>query len=251
MGFPDGVNDNRNYLRFGQAARSTKPLDLFEGNGLAHYGNWVFWEYLSERFGNKIVRRTIERTGTGGGLPDNYSTQALRKVLRSKGGLTRLYGAFAAGNTQPGRTYDEGGAFPGVDPVKTVAVSRKARRATFGTRVNHLAAKTLKLKPTSLKSKKWRLKIKVDGPRKAASPAVALLVLRDNGTLQRRTIELSRSGDGTRNVGFDSRKVRWVSVTLANVSTRYQCDTGSGYACEGRPRDQRERFEVSVKAVRR
>ncbi|WP_323791332.1 MXAN_6640 family putative metalloprotease [Nocardioides sp.] len=249
--FADSVNDNRNYLRFGQAARATKPLDLFEGNGLAHYGNWVFWEFLSERFGNKIVRRTIERTGTGGGLPDDYSTQALRKILKNKGGLPRQYAAFAAANTQPGRSYDEGGAFPGVDPVKTVAVSSSSRRTTFGTRVNHLAAKTLKVKARSLKSKKWRLRIKVDGPKKSASPAVALLVLRANGTLQRRTIDLSASGNGKRTIGFDSRKVRWASVTLANVSTRYQCDAGSGYACEGRPRDQRERFEVTAKAVRR
>ncbi len=249
--FADSVNDNRNYLRFGQASRATQPLDLFEGSGLAHYGNWVFWEYLSERFGNKIVRRTIERTGTGGGLPDDYSTQALRKVLKSRGGLPKVYAAFAAANTQPGRSYDEGGAFPGVDPVKTTTVSRNARRTTFGTRVKHLTAKTLKVKARSLASKKWRLRIAVDGPRRATSPAVSLLVLRDNGTLRRRTINLDKSGDGTRKVGFDSRKVRWVSVTLANASTRYQCDSDSGYACEGRPRDQRERFEVTAKAVRR
>ncbi len=46
--FADDVNDNRAYLKYGQAARSTTSLDLFDGGGLAHYGNWVFWEFLSE-----------------------------------------------------------------------------------------------------------------------------------------------------------------------------------------------------------
>ena len=249
--FADDVNDNRSYLKYGQAARATTPLDLFDGGGFAHYGNWVFWEFLTEKYGNTLVRNVIQRTGTGGGLPDEYSTQALKKVLKSKGGLPRVYAAFAAANTQPRRSYAEGSAFPGVAPVDTFSLGARSPRADFSTRLNHLTAKTVTFEPSKLKSKKWRLRVKVDAPRRAASPAVALLVLRSNGTLQRRTIKLDKSGSGRKKVIFSSRKVRSVSVTMANASTRYRCDNGTGFACEGRSRDQRQPFALSVKALRR
>ncbi len=249
--FADDVNDNRAYLKYGQAARAATPLDLFDGGGLAHYGNWVFWEFLSQQYGNDIVRNVISRTGTGGGLPDDYSTQALKKVLRSKGGLARQYAAFAAANTQPRRSYAEGAAFPGVSPVQVVGLDASGPRADFSTRLNHLTAKTVTFEPDSLTSRKWRLTLRVDAPRRVASPAVALLVLRTNGTLQRRALSLDKGGAGRTKIVFSSRKVRAVSVTLASASTRYRCHSGSGFACEGRPLDQRQRFSVSARASRR
>ncbi|CAN5257167.1 hypothetical protein BH09ACT12_BH09ACT12_22210 [soil metagenome] len=248
--FADDVNDNRNYLKYGQAGRSKKSLDLFDPSGLAHYGNWVFWEFLSERYGNAIVRKVIERTGTGGGLPDDYSTQALRKVLKRKGGLPKVYAAFAAANTHPKGSYEEGAHFPGIAPVKKAALRSADPRVTFATKVNHLAAKTVKFKPAKLKAKKWQLKVKVRAPGSATAPAASVLVVRDNGTLQRRPITLDKRGKGSRTLAFSSRKVRAVTVTVANASTRYSCNTGSGFACEGRPLDQREAFKVTAEAVR-
>jgi hypothetical protein len=248
--FADGVNDNRSYLKFGQASRSTKPLDLFDSSGLAHYGNWVFWEYLSERYGNTIVRQTIQRAGTGGGLPDDYSIQALKKVLKKEGGLPSRYAAFAAANTAPAKSYDEGSAFPGVSPIKVAKFRSKKRSASVTTKINHLAAKTVDFKPKKLTSKKWKLRITVDAPRAATSPAVALTIKRSNGKLLRRTVSLDKSGSGTKEVAFSSRKVRSVSVTLANASTRYNCNSRTGFACEGRPLDQGQRFTVDAKARR-
>ena len=249
--FADDVNDNRAYLKYGQAARSTTSLDLFDGGGLAHYGNWVFWEFLSERYGNKIVRTVTKRTGTGGGLPDEYSTQALKKVLKSKGGFPSVYAAFAAANTQPKRSYEEGAAFPGVAPVAVNRLTAGSPHADFDTRLNHLTAKTVLFQPGSLKSKKWRLKLTIDAPKRSSSPAVSLLILRKNGQVQRRSVSLDKSGAGSQKVIFSSRKVRSVGVTLASASTRYRCDSGSGFACEGRPLDQRRGFTVSAKATRR
>ncbi|MGA8845274.1 MAG: MXAN_6640 family putative metalloprotease [Nocardioides sp.] len=249
--FADDVNDNRTYLKYGQGARATTPLDLFDGGGFAHYGNWVFWEFLSARYGNGIVRSVLQRTGTGGDLPDEYSTQALKKVLTAKGGLPRVYAAFAAANTQPRRSYVEGAAFPGVSAVRKFELGSQSSRADFSTRLNHLTAKTVTFAPSRLRSKKWRLTLRVDAPRQAAAPAVALLVLRSNGTLQRRTVELDPSGAGSKKVPFSSGKVRSVSVTMASASTRYRCDSGSGFACEGRPRDNRQPFAVSASASRR
>jgi hypothetical protein len=248
--FADDVNDNRSYLRFGQAARSTKSLDVFEGTGLAHYGNWVFWEFLSQSFGTAIVRDVIEHTGTGQGLPDSFSTEGTRQVLADRGGLPRLYAAFAAANTVPARSYEEGSAFPGVRPVESTTLRAASPRTTLTTRINHLAAKTVEVRPGSLRARTWRLAIAVDGPRRSSSPAVAVLVRRADGTLQRRTIALDRSGDGSRSVAFSSRTVRSVGITLANASTRYACEAGSAFACAGRPLDQRQQFSVTARAVR-
>jgi hypothetical protein len=59
-------------------------------------------------------------------------------------------------------------------------------------------------------------------------------------------------GVGRERVRFASRQVRRVTVTLANGSTRYRCGRGGpSFACEGRPRDQRLRFDVAVRVVRR
>ena len=55
--FADGVNDNRQYLAFGQVGEPDTSLDLFERGGFAHYGNWPFWEHLADRYGDGIVRR--------------------------------------------------------------------------------------------------------------------------------------------------------------------------------------------------
>ena len=51
----DDVNDNRRYLDSGQLAFPGRPLDIFEDFGSAQYGNWVFFEYLSHRFGDTVV----------------------------------------------------------------------------------------------------------------------------------------------------------------------------------------------------
>ena len=59
--FADGVNDNRQYLAFGQVAAPDTSLDLFERGGFAHYGNWPFWEHLSEG--------TAMRSSAGPGPP--------------------------------------------------------------------------------------------------------------------------------------------------------------------------------------
>ncbi len=69
--------------------------------------------------------------------------------------------------------------------------------------------------------------------------------------MQRRSVPLDKSGAGSKKVIFSSRKVRSVGVTLASASTRYRCDSGSGFACEGRPLDQRRGFAVSATATRR
>ncbi len=249
--FADSINDNRTYLRYGQVAKPQTSLDLFESSGYAHYGNWAFWEYLSSRFGNGVVRQVIQRTGTGDGLPDDYSVEALSHVLRGKGGLSAVFAAYAAGNTDPRTTYEEGAAFPAADPVAKAMLRAADRRFGFSTRINHLASKTVKLKPdATVAGRRWRLRLTVNAPDSVTSPAAYLIVKRRNGTRLRRAIGLNDKGYGAIDVGFGSRTISAVTLTLANVSTRYRCRRGTSYACAGAPRDQRQPFAVGAHAFR-
>ncbi len=61
--FADDVNDNRQYLPYGQVGNPSRPLDTFNRQGFNQYGNWTFFEYLSNRFGTGIVRQIWSRAG--------------------------------------------------------------------------------------------------------------------------------------------------------------------------------------------
>lgn len=50
---------------------------------------------------------------------------------------------------------------------------------------------------------------------------------------------------------FSSKKVAAVSVTLVNASTRYRCGKRTVLACQGLPKDDKERFSVVGKVVKR
>jgi hypothetical protein len=115
--FADGVNDNRQYLAFGQVGEPATSLDLFERGGFAHYGNWPFWEHLSERYGHGIVRRTWN-TARG----STYSTRAVEKVLKSRGGFAKRFAAYSAANLTPGRGYPEGDHWPAPEPEAWLVV---------------------------------------------------------------------------------------------------------------------------------
>ena len=105
----DDANDNRQYLPYGQAKDPSQPLDSAGGGALNQYGNWAFFEFLSQRFGRDVVRQIWNRMAADKKSPDDYSTRAVVKVLKKKGGFAKVYAEFAAGNTIPGRTYPEGG----------------------------------------------------------------------------------------------------------------------------------------------
>ncbi len=244
--YADDVNDNRTYLRYGQLARPGTSLDLFEPSGFAQYGNWTFWEFLSERYGRAVVRRVIQRTGTGGGLPDDYSAQALRKMLKRKGGLPAAFAEYAAGNTRPARTYPEGSAFPSA-PVTGRRLSKAAPRIQVGARLDHLSSRTVKIRPdAALRGRRLWVQLKVDAPDAHTAPAAYLVVRRTDGSLRRRPVPLDENGDGAARAPFSARKTTSVTLTLANASTRYRCDRDTGLSCRGEARDERQPFMLQA-----
>lgn len=248
--FADGSNDNRRYLKYGSVRRPGQPIDLFSNTRYAQYGNWAFWEFLSERFGPGIVRDVWDLVDARGGAPDDYSVEALRAVLASRGGLPDVLAAFEAASLDPGDHYDEGGHWPRARVSRTLRLGPDDRSSRT-LQVDHLAADNLQIVPgADAAARGTRLVVTVDGPDRAASPAVSLEIRRSSGRVERRTVELDRRGRGRAVVAFGARRTDGVVVTAVNASTRYRCYRDTSFACSGKPLDQGRGFRITA-AVRR
>ena len=75
---------------------------------------------------------------------------------------------------------------------------------------------------SSLASKKWRLKVKIDGPGSYRMPAAYVLVVKRKGT-DKHFVRLNRKGNGQVIVPFGRKQVKSVYVSLVNASTRFKC----------------------------
>ena len=245
------VNDNRQYLPLSQIYRPYLPLDFFSRTGGYQYGNWVFWEYLSTKYGIDIVKKAWDQAGSLRKDGDKYSVTALEKVLKRKGGLTKVYATYAAGNLTPAVNFPEGAeyAFPRLSGGKKLSKGKRSKR--FAKKIDHLASASYVYLPgKGLDGRKWKLSLSVNGPVKRTSPAAVVVVHLGDGSRQVKRVKLNRGGDGRIKVSFDNRKVSAVSVTLVNGSTRYQCGKGTAVACSGRPLDDNARFAVQGRVVK-
>ncbi|MCW2850446.1 MAG: hypothetical protein JWM84_110 [Nocardioides sp.] len=249
--FADSANDNRRYLPYGQVAQPQVPLDLSQPNSSAQYGNWAFWEYLSRRYGRSVVKKVWERAGAYRGAGRRDSTPALKAVLRSRGGFAKVFGSYASANAIAGRSYPEGKVWPAARVTGTFALGRATRTARLSTRVDHMAAKHVVLRPdSSLKGRKWRLRVKVTAPRRAVGGRVYLIVKTTRGTWVKRPVALNRKGRGVTSFTFSRRTVRSAVLTLVNTSTRFRCRQNQPYTCSGTPRADNRLFTVKA-TVRR
>jgi hypothetical protein len=247
----DAVDDNRAYLSAGQLRRPRTPLDLFSSGGTNQYGNWIWWEHLSQRLGRSVVRQVWNRAGAFAGAPNQYSVQALGARLRSSGGLTAAYTRFASDNLAPGSSYAEGSGYPS-PRVPSRSIGRDTRQGEWSPRLAHLTSTSLRLTPgADLRTRRWRLRLVVDAPARRTGPGARVLVTRTDGDVERRRVRLDGSGDGRLVVPFGRTSVRSVAVTVANASTRYRCNRGTSYACAGQSRDDGRRYAVRYTLRRR
>lgn len=217
---------------------------------MGYYGNWIWFEYLTTTHGPRIVRRVWDRVGAAGGMPNEYSVEALRRVLSSSGGFRNVYARFVGANTHPASAYPEGAAYTRPAPARSTVLGAGNPGWSGAFRINHLASRTLRVTPAAAVGSA-RLQVRVDGPPRRTAPAVAVTVLRLDGSVDRRLVRLGRRGNGSIRTAF-GRSVRDVSVSVVNASTRYRwCNQSDGtFACYGFPRDQRERFALTVRVRR-
>jgi hypothetical protein len=250
----DEVNDNRQYLPAGQVFDPTTPLDFFNSTGSEQYGNWPFFEFLSKNYGNGVVKAIWNKAAAFRGAPDLYSTKAITAVLKPKGGFVKNYSRFASANLLPGKFYPEGASWPST-PLKDVYTLTKAQRRTgkHGTQLLHMTSASWRVKSSSsLRSSKWHLKVKIDGPAAYRMPAGYVLVAKRKG-FDKIFVKLNAKGNGQVVVPFGRKKVKAVYVSLVNASTRFKCGKKYQFSCQGLPIDdgrsfkgQRYKFSASV-----
>lgn len=246
----DAVNDNVQYLRTSPIAQPRIPID--RGQGLRVYGSWIFIRYLSElepqsQAGLPTIVRDVWERAAG----TSYSIRAIEAVLRDRGrSLRKTVARFADANRHPKQSYDEGRRYPKAKTVDTatVAAGRSRRRALT---LDHLASGSYRFKPgAGTRAKAWRLRVAVDLPSGRASTAAVVTTRTKSQGLKTRLVKVGKGGNGSLRVPFSSRKVTWVDVTLVNASTRYRCDRGTSYSCQGKPQDDRLDLRVRVRATR-
>lgn len=250
--FANRANDNRRFLRHGSVRQPHISLDRSDNVGMSDYGNWAFWEHLTARHGDAIVRQIWRLAGARDGK-DLHSVEALEWALERRGGLKRALRQYASANLDPARSYPEGTHWPRARIDRKRTLSSEQPRASAGYRIDHLAARHVRLAPDrTLRGDRWRLRVQVDGPDWRSAPAAVVLVRLRDGTVNRRRVALDRRGDGElRGIWFDASTVRDVVVTLVNASTRYRCGRSRHFACGGAPRDDRRPYRVVAHAVRR
>ena len=250
--FATDVDDNRQYLPASQIYAPQIPLDAFSQSNGFQYGNWVYWEYLSTRYGTRIVNKAWKQAGSLRSDGGKYSLQAIDRALKGKGGFHKNYAKYLAGNLTPAANFPEGAEYPGGRIFGSKMLSKGKRSKRFGTKLDHLSSKSYAFGPgKGLSGKKWKLSVRITGPARATSPSAVVVVHLLNGKRQVKLVKLNRRGDGSKTVTFDNRRVGAVAVSLVNGSTRYTCNRDTVLACGGKPLDDNARFAVKAKVTKR
>ncbi|WP_432476648.1 MXAN_6640 family putative metalloprotease [Nocardioides sp. GXQ0305] len=247
----DSVDDNRQYLLAGQLGSPRVALDRFDtfgGDGYGHYGNWIWFRYLTERWPQELgtlPRFVLEAwRGASGrrGAANLYSTQAINAALNDREtNFTEAFGDFAAVNRDPALNYEEGGAYEADPPfpipaarIRTHPISATSEPVGDAVTVDHLASGTVGFVPVELAEPGWTLTVSATLP-PATAQSVRLLVHQADGTVT--TAELQPTGEEvSATVPFSTDDVSDVELVVVNANRQMTCWKNRPYACSGIPR---------------
>ncbi len=245
------VDDNIFYLRsFSPLKRPASPLDR-AGFGDSEYGSWIFWRFLEEKvYGGdpNVIRRVWQRAAWAFG-PDEYSIQAVAKVLRANG--RRLTDEFLRfGEVNRRRAYLDGSRYPRTPTHRSFRLGSSKRNTGWqARRLNHLTTQYIAFRPRRRGvSRRALLRVNV---RVKHGGRASLIVYRTNGTVSVRRFRIDARGSGSRRVAFGRGKVRRVDLVLSNGSARMR-DCFSDlffppfYSCSGVPRDDRRTYRFQA-----
>jgi hypothetical protein len=242
----DGANDNRRYIPFGQIGEPTTPLDEFQDVGFSQYGDWPFFEYLSRKFGDEIVRNAWQRAAAVGDDRGLYSIRAIENALTAVGSsLLQVFRKYTAANTEPSAFYSEGDHWDPAPPARKHVLTSTSRTVTSKfSSIHHLASRSVRVVPgQGLGTSGTQLEVTLDGLVSSRAPVASVVVHLPDGQVTIEPIPLDQ-GEGSITVPFD----RWATLTLANASTRYNCRKGTAYSCRGIPRDDAQTFAYTLTA---
>ena len=230
----DSVNDNRQYLSSSQFRRPTVPLDASRGFGV--YGTWGFLRYLSESFGTDVIRKAWERADSAPGGRNEYSIQALDRVISKKANFNDVMGDFGLVINQPQAFLSEGQAFPSAKEDRFLLGRVGASTRWQSYTLDHMSYAPVEVRPGRSVPADSRLKVIVDAPGRPTSPEARVMVVRKNGSYGAiKAVKLNRKGNGSVSVPFAPGTVKHVVVALGNTSTDFRrCDSGrTDFSCGG------------------
>jgi hypothetical protein len=237
------INDNRQYLTTSQLRYPWVPLDRTAGCCF-QYGSWIWFRFLSETIGPAVIREIWDRADGSAGAPNDYSTQAIKRVLVAHGTtFADQFARFAVWNRIPALRYSEGRNYP--TPIASGRLKLGPARLSTGwleLRLNHMSSAYISLLPSRKVGRRAHLTIQLDGPSRPAMPEGSVLVLKRSGAVVVDRYTLGRRGNGVLRVPFGHRGVRSVVLALSNAGTRFDCNQGTQYSCQGTPLDNRRLF---------
>jgi hypothetical protein len=253
----DAVDDNVQYLADSPITSRKRSMDKF--GGLYHYGVWIYFRYLSEKFAKEtggLPRIVLDfwkaADSSKGANKDKYFTQGMAQVLRKKPYKTSLdkeFALFSDANLRAPFVYGEGSAnnYPRAKINGKKALT-KGKSKAFNAKLDHLSAAAYRFLPKG-KAKKLRLTI-AGAPKAQGTRAVATTYLK-NGKIKTKYVGINGRGRGFFKTGFNKSKVEAVEVSLVNASTRFtKCYVKSTpFSCSGKPTDQKKSIRVVGKAV--
>lgn len=210
----DAVNDNRQYLRTSQLVYPNLPLDSSRG-GL--YRSWIFFRYLSERFGTDIVRTVWNRADGTKNAPNASSVRAVRSALARNGAdLVDVYADHVRANLAPANYYDEGTAYPRPLTGLRRLGGQKDSTGWLRASVDHLASVTLELRPNRHANRRAKARVHIDGPGRGDIAQSRVLIRSASGKVSGRRIHMNPKGDATFTIPLGRSQVRGVFVAMVN-----------------------------------
>jgi hypothetical protein len=240
--YPD-VIDRINYLGRSALGKPGVPLDT--GAGGFEYGAWLFWRFLTEKvFGDDptFIREIWERADGGplAAFGDEYSFEAAQRALAARGHDFRT--TFADfGTTNDLRDYEEANlGYPVIQRPTTFRFGKHNSTGWHKTHLRHLSTRFYRFRPEGADSSA-KLRLRVELPRPATSPAATAVVYAKGGPKEIHPIGLDNHGDGHVTVKFGHSQVWKVDLVLSNASLRFDCAPKdfpeSVYSCGGFPKD--------------
>jgi len=236
------VNDNLQYLPYGQLRRPRTPLDKQTTYGV--YGNWIFFRYLSERMPRKVggmplILRQIwqHADSTKGKKKNDYSIQAVADAVADRGKLFRtLYLQFAEANHHPWRAYREGRAnkYPIAPITKSVTIRPASSSANGAYTLQHLTSASTRFVSRNVPAGR-KLRVQVHLTRPGMQAAIVTVYLK-SGALKKYPVKVNGRGNGSVAVPFATKTVQKAELTLASAARSYTCWKGTGMSCHGKPK---------------
>lgn len=255
----DSVNDNYQYLSKSPITLPGRPIDKFEDGGTYHYGVWVFFRYLTEKYPTlvgampKLVLDIWNYADSSKGpRKDLYSTQAIDKALKKTVGskMSNEFALFSAANRFTHQVYSEGVElnYPN-KPLAGQAVLAGGAKKSFKSKLDHLSSATYNFVNGGGAST-LKLQFRM-APKRAGSLAVVVSYGPAGNVIGIQTVKVNRKGKGKEKVGF-TPATSSVDVTLVNSSTKYKkCYQFSRnpVACYGKPVFDNQKQKVTGKAA--